>query len=235
MFVNGRFDGRLFFLLVALKRQNIKAFPLHFFLIRHSYRRRPKQRQKQEEQQPQKQHQQQPKRRQFSQTKVPEAPKRETETLQRKAAPSADVRCPRRLDNLEKSSLNKTFTVGATSTNFRQRCSDGTMRSPTPIFRRPRNRSSSIDSEFSEYGPDVVFGILTRRNRTKSRERNKWNFSWRESKSKNNNSSCRASRMDCSTKLPQLEGFCPGRTSCQFQHISRSHFELIKYKRNLNS
>uniref|UniRef100_A0A183CG95 C3H1-type domain-containing protein n=1 Tax=Globodera pallida TaxID=36090 RepID=A0A183CG95_GLOPA len=82
---------------------------------------------------------------------------------------------------------------------------------------------------------DVVFGILTRRNRTKSRERNKWNFSLRESKSKNNNASCGASRMDCSTKLPQLEGFCPGRTSCQFQHISRSHFELIKYKRNLNS
>uniref|UniRef100_A0A183C7N0 Uncharacterized protein n=1 Tax=Globodera pallida TaxID=36090 RepID=A0A183C7N0_GLOPA len=113
-------------------------------------KKQPKQRQKQEEQQQQKQ---QPKRRQFSQTKVPEAPKRETETLQRKAAPSADVRCPHRLDNLEKSSLNKTFTVGATPTNFRQRCSDGTMRSPTPIFRRPRNRSSSIDSEFSEYGP----------------------------------------------------------------------------------
>ncbi|KAL3118569.1 hypothetical protein niasHT_005784 [Heterodera trifolii] len=204
--------------------------------------------------QPQKQLQkQQIVRRQISQAKGPEAMKRETETLQRKAAPSvgawSDETC-RLASRVEQVPLlSKTFTAlnMSSSTDFRQRCRDGTLRSPTPIFRQPRHRSNSIDSDLSDVGPpDDVFGILARRNRTKSRERNKWNFSWRAPKSSVSNTaslssdgtfSCgAASSMGMTTtKLPQLDGFCPGRTSCQLQHVSRSHFELIKYKRTLNS
>lgn len=125
--------------------------------------------------------------------------------------------------------------------------SSGTKTAPIPLTPTlrvlgPVNKKKWAKNATKIFFPakDVVFGILQRNSRTKSRERRRertWELGgWRATAAPKSKSICSAS-MDATncTKLPQLEGFCPGRTSCQLQHISRSHFDLIKYKRNLNS